>query len=196
MTARIPAARPVVLVDANVLYSRVLRDYVLYCADAEIISVVWSKRILREMVRHLVNKVDGFTDGAGHRLVGAMNRAFPYAQVDESGPRPSLPSLVTLPDENDRHVIEAVIYAGATMLCTFNLKDFPGPLMRGLGCSVASPDELVEMLVEERPAAMLKVHRTVVAQLPGATDESTFRALRRAGAHVAAASIERLIRDS
>jgi hypothetical protein len=38
----------VVLADANVLYSRVLRDYLLYAADQEIIAVTWSSLILAE----------------------------------------------------------------------------------------------------------------------------------------------------
>ena len=32
----------VVLADANVLYSRVLRDYLLYAADREVLAVTWS----------------------------------------------------------------------------------------------------------------------------------------------------------
>lgn len=41
------AVRPVriVLADANVLYSRVLRDYLLYAADGGLISVTWSAEI-------------------------------------------------------------------------------------------------------------------------------------------------------
>lgn len=38
----------VVLADANVLYSRVLRDYLLYAADQEIIAITWSPAILAE----------------------------------------------------------------------------------------------------------------------------------------------------
>ena len=36
----------VVLGDANVLYPRVLRDYLLYAADQEVISIAWSGMIL------------------------------------------------------------------------------------------------------------------------------------------------------
>jgi hypothetical protein len=32
----------VVLGDANVLYPRVLRDYLLYAADQEVIGIAWS----------------------------------------------------------------------------------------------------------------------------------------------------------
>lgn len=50
------AKRPpirVVLADANVLYSRVLRDYLLYAATAELIEIRWSPAILAEVIEHL-----------------------------------------------------------------------------------------------------------------------------------------------
>jgi hypothetical protein len=37
--------------DANVLFSRTLRDYVLYAADEGTIEVHWSRQILAEMSR-------------------------------------------------------------------------------------------------------------------------------------------------
>ena len=39
----------VVLADANILFSRTLRDYVLYAADEGAIEVHWSSQILAEM---------------------------------------------------------------------------------------------------------------------------------------------------
>jgi len=39
----------VVLADANILFSRTLRDYVLYAADEGAIEVHWSRQILAEM---------------------------------------------------------------------------------------------------------------------------------------------------
>jgi len=72
----------VVLADANVLYSRVLRDYLLYAADQEIVAIAWSSEILAEVTEHLIENVEGFDQAAAQRLVGAMNRAFPYAEVE------------------------------------------------------------------------------------------------------------------
>ena len=43
----------IVLGDANVLYSRVLRDYLVYAADQGVISIRWSRAILNEVVKHL-----------------------------------------------------------------------------------------------------------------------------------------------
>ncbi len=50
----------IVLADANVLYSRVLCDYLLYAAAEQLISVRWSQRILDEFAKHLIENVDRF----------------------------------------------------------------------------------------------------------------------------------------
>jgi hypothetical protein len=55
----------VVLADANVLYSRVLRDYLLYAADQETIAIAWSSQILAEVTEHLERNVAGFDRAAG-----------------------------------------------------------------------------------------------------------------------------------
>ena len=43
----LPGLVRVVFVDANVLYSRVLRDYLLYAADEEVIAVRGARQSLR-----------------------------------------------------------------------------------------------------------------------------------------------------
>jgi hypothetical protein len=78
----VPDRPRVVLSDANVLFSRVLRDYLLYAADQEIIAIAWSSQILAEVTEHLERNVAGFDRATGERLVRAMNRAFPFAEVE------------------------------------------------------------------------------------------------------------------
>ena len=72
----------VVLADANVLYSRVLRDYLLYAATEGVLEIRWSAAILTEVIEHLAGNIAGFDATAGARLVAAMNGAFPAAEVD------------------------------------------------------------------------------------------------------------------
>ena len=183
----------VVLADANVLYSRVLRDYLLYAADQEIVAITWSSQILAEVTEHLMENVEGFDQAAAQRLVGAMNRAFPYAEVEPDEEHWRMLHDLSLPDEDDRHVLAASLAAEATVLCTSNTKDFPASLVAALGFEVLSPDQLLSRLVAEYGAQMLAVHRTAVASLKGATDESTVTALRRAGASTTADLIARLL---
>jgi hypothetical protein len=72
----------VVLADANVLYARVLRDYLLYAADQEVIAITWSPQILAEVTEHLEQNVSGFDRAASDRLVRAMNQTFPFAEIE------------------------------------------------------------------------------------------------------------------
>lgn len=160
----------VVLADANVLYSRVLRDYLLYAARERIITVSWSREILREVTDHLKLNVVGFDDSAAQRLVDAMNLAFPLAEVEPSEDSFSQLAHVTLPDEGDRHVLATAVTAEATVLCTANTSDFPARVVGALGLEVLTPDGLLTRLVQEFEARMLAAHRTTVASLPGASD--------------------------
>jgi predicted nucleic acid-binding protein len=172
----------VILADANVLYSRVLRDYLLYAADQEIITVAWSGEILREVTGHLKENVAGFDDAAAGRLVTAMNTAYPLAEVEPGEDALARLAGLTLPDEDDRHVLVAAIAAEATVLCTANISDFPAHVAAALGLEVLTPDELLTRLAREFEVQMLAAHRAAVASLPGATDGSTVAALRKAGA--------------
>jgi len=183
----------VVLADANVLYSRVLRDYLLYAADQEIIVITWSPGILDEVTEHLRQNITGFDDAASDRLVRAMNRAFPLAEVRPDDEHLQMLAEVSLPDEDDRHVLAAALAAEATVLCTSNIRDFPARAVQPFGIEVVTPDQLLRRLVTEFEPQMLAAHQTAVASLKGATDDSTVSALHRAGASETATLMARLL---
>ena len=172
----------VVLADANVLYSRVLRDYLLYAATVEAVEIRWSASILGEVIEHLAENIEGFDAAAGGRLVAAMNGAFPEAMVEPDNEAGEAVAHLRMPDEDDRHVLAAAVAVGADVLCTNNLKDFPLEVMREVGIQLLSADGLLSLLVAEHPGQVLAAHWLAVSRLPGATDASTLQALRRAGA--------------
>lgn len=183
----------VVLGDANVLYPRVVRDYLLYAADQEVISIAWSATILGEVTRHLIANVPGFTEESAKRLVSAMNAAFPYAEVEPTVEHYLRLTGLALPDGDDRHVLAAAVAAEATVLCTANTKDFPDSAMAWLGVEAMAPDVLLGLLITEFQPQMLAAHGAAVASLRGATDASTILALGRAGAPAAAAQMAALL---
>lgn len=176
----------VVLADANVLYSRVLRDYLLYAASQAVLVIRWSAAILAEMVEHLAENVPSFDVASGARLIAAMNVAFPAAEVEPVVDAMKVVAELNMPDEDDRHVLAAAISVGADVLCTDNLKDFPVETMGEVGIQLMSADALLSRLVADFPSEMVAAHRLAVTGLPGATDDSTLGALRRAGATGAA----------
>jgi predicted nucleic acid-binding protein len=171
----------------------VLRDYLLYAADQEIISIAWSGKILAEVTAHLIENIPAFDTTAGVRLARAMNSAYPYADARPTEVNHARLAEVDLPDENDRHVLAAAIAAEATVLCTSNVSDFPHHVVVELGVEVLSPDELLSQLIIEYEAEMLAAHRIAVASLRGASDESTVQALRRAQAPRTAAMMASLL---
>lgn len=185
----------VVLADANVLYSRVLRDYLLNAADEEILTITWSDRILEEMAEHLVANVAGFTVESAERLEAAMNRAFPLATVEPTTADYLELQPFVLPDDDDRHVVASAIAAEATVLCTANKKDFPADVAAAFGFEVLTPGQLLVELISEFPEQMLAAHVATAAALKDASDESVVASLRRAGAPSAADLISRLLAD-
>lgn len=189
----LPEPVRVVLADANVLYSRVLRDYLLNAAEQEVIAIAWSDRILDEMAEHLIENVTGFTVDAAERLLAAMNRAFPLATVEPTTADYLELQAFALPDDDDRHVVAAVVAAEANVLCTVNTKEFPVEVAAAFGFEVLTPDQLLSALFSEFPEQMLAAHAMAVAALKGASDESVVAALHRAGAPSAGDLVSRLL---
>jgi predicted nucleic acid-binding protein len=166
----LPVVLQVVLTDANVLFSRVLRDYILYAAREGLIAVAWSQQVLDDMAEHMMEKIHGFDQSAADALVKALNKTFPYA-LREPGPEHFAEFAGdVLPDEDDRAVMAAAIAAEATVICTNNIKHFPKAVMDKHGLTAMTADALLSRLIEERPAEMVRVHRVSVSTLAGATD--------------------------
>lgn len=172
----------IVLGDANVLYPRVLRDYLVYASDQGAIALRWSREILDEVVEHLAQNIATFTPDQGDLLIRLLNSAFPHAEVVPSSAARRKVDALDLPDEDDRHVLAAAVAARADILCTDNIKDFPHEAMNAVGVELLNADALLARLVTVHPSKMLAAHRSTVASQTGATDALTLAALRRANA--------------
>lgn len=186
----------IVLADANVLYSRVLRDYLVYAADEGVISIRWSRTILVETVKHLQANNSTFDDEQADLLLRLLNDAYPEAEVEPTAWARRKVKRLDMPDEGDRHVLAAAVAAHADILCTDNVKDFPPEAMASVGIELLTADALLSRLVAMYPSRMRDAHRTAVASLTGATDRSTIAALRRAKATQTADLVEVLLKRS
>lgn len=78
------------------------------------------------------------------RLLLNMNAALPDARV--SGYEWMEESIAGLPDKNDRHVVAAATHGQASVIVTFNLKDFPSEHLPGSLFSQAPDDFLLDLL--------------------------------------------------
>ncbi len=113
----------VVLADANILFSRTLRDYFLYLADAGAIEIHWSQRILDEMSRNLRKEI-GLSRADTDRLEALMNAYIEYALIDVEAEDLATVADVAM-DAKDRHVLAAAVSVEADILLTDNTAHFP-----------------------------------------------------------------------
>lgn len=81
-----------------------------------------------------------------------MDLAIPDACV--SGYEALIQGL-TLPDADDRHVLAAAIRCNASVIVTFNQKDFPRRALKPYGIEAQHPDEFVDNLFDLDPAAVV-----------------------------------------
>ena len=130
----------VVVYDANVLYGNEVRDLLIRIAQSSLVQARWTNEILDEVVRNLgANRPDISADKLSI-LRERMNAAVPGALVENYE---ELIEGLKLPDADDRHVLAAAIKAGAEMIITSNLKDFPANALTAYGIEAKSPDDFV-----------------------------------------------------
>ena len=149
------------VLDACVLIPAALRDTLLRCAAEGMYRPVWSEEILAEVARNLV--AHGMTTQAqADGLVSTLRSEFEDAEV--TGHQLLIASMTNHP--KDRHVVAAAIEAGADVIVTYNLRDFPPKSVEPHGIEVQHPDAfLVDGLFDLDPAGMCDVIRGQSADL-------------------------------
>ena len=151
-------ANCICVLDASILYSSALRDLVLSLAAKGLYRPIWSQLIHDEWMRNLTANHGGGAAIRGHsvRTRQRMDAVFPDALID--GFQTLIPGL-GLPDPNDRHVLAAAIHAGASVIVTYNLRDFPPPELAKFGIEAWHPDEFIEFLLNaDIDAALEAIH--------------------------------------
>jgi predicted nucleic acid-binding protein len=115
-----------VVFDACVLYPAPLRDLLLELAgaaqDLSWFRAKWTDEIHDEWTRNLLKNRPDLTRAQLNRTKELMNRHIDDCIV--TGYQHRIAGL-TLPDENDRHVLAAAIESGASIVVTANVGDFP-----------------------------------------------------------------------
>ncbi|MFC6282880.1 PIN domain-containing protein [Polaromonas aquatica] len=145
------SARYTAVLDANVLYSNLLRDTLLSLATADLYHAQWTVDIQDEWTRNLArNRPD-----IAHRLpdlVALMNTAVPDCLVTGYE---KLIDCIVLPDPTDRHVVAAAITGHADAIVTFNKKDFPLEVLAPYGIELQDPDEFLTNQLQLHPMVAL-----------------------------------------
>jgi predicted nucleic acid-binding protein len=157
---------PSAIIDACVLYSAPVRDLIVRLAQAGLIRARWSDEIHDEWMRNLLKNNPRVSRERLERTRSLMDAAIRDCLV--TGYSPLVDSL-TLPDPDDRHVLAAAIHAGARLIVTFNLLDFPLQSLAPHGVAARHPDtlfcELLDAAVDDFCAAA-RVQRLALKNPP------------------------------
>ncbi|BAK36584.1 hypothetical protein MLP_35700 [Microlunatus phosphovorus NM-1] len=180
----------VVLADANILFSRTLRDYFLYVADAGAIEIHWSQQILDEMSRNLRTEL-GLDRNATTRLEELMNSFIEYALIDISPADVAIANAVEM-DAGDRHVLAAALSADADILLTDNIKHFPADWMFDHGIELLTAGELLARLADHFPNELRAAHARTVRRSPK-SETDILATLERSAGPAALYAIRRVI---
>ena len=81
---------------------------------------------------------------------------------------------VELPDADDRHVVAAAIHGGASLIVTFNLKDFPPDRLKPYNLTAQHPDDFIFDLLDLHAARVCEAaanHRRSLKNPPKSVDE-------------------------
>jgi predicted nucleic acid-binding protein len=148
----------VVIYDANVLYPATLRDLLIQLALSDLFQARWTNLIHDEWTRNVLKNQPDLNPAKLEHVHTLMNNAIPDSLVTGFE---TLISTLNLPDPNDRHVLAAAITAKANRIVTFNLKDFPTPLLEPHGIQAQHPDKFICELLDHHLEAVLTAMRTV-----------------------------------
>lgn len=134
--------------DANILYPAPLRDLFIRLAQAGLVRARWTETIHDEWLRNVLKDNSQLSPERLARTRTLMNEAVRDCLV--SGYEDLIDSLA-LPDPDDRHVLAAAIRAGAEVIVTYNLKDFPGDILARFDIVAQHPDDFLASLFDIAP---------------------------------------------
>jgi hypothetical protein len=160
-----------VIYDACVLYPAPLRDFLMRLAMTDLYRARWSDMIHDEWIRNLLQQRPDLRPEDLERTRSLMNAHVRDCLV--SGFEHLIPA-VELPDADDSHVVAAAIHSGASLIVTFNLKDFPPAVLGRYNLAAQHPDDFIYDLLDLHAARMCEAaasHRRSLKNPPKSPDE-------------------------
>jgi predicted nucleic acid-binding protein len=182
----------VALLDACVMVPIALTDTLLRLAEAELYRPAWSQKILDEARAAILEIHPDEDPGRVDARLRSMNEAFEGACVQNWQP---LVEGLTLPDDNDRHVLAAAIRGNAGAIITDNVRDFPSHELDKYGLHAVTPDEFLLDQLDLAPATVLNAVRQQAADTrrPRLTVDDVLDSLSRSSARTFAEDARKLL---
>lgn len=166
--------------DACVLYPAPLRDFLMWLGLSGRFRARWSAQIHDEWKRNLLLNRPDLSVEQLNRTSDLMDRAIPDGLVE--GYQDLIAGL-HLPDEDDRHVLAAAIRCGASVIVTFNQKDFPAEVLKAFGIEAQHPDVFIGDLLDLDPASVVTAaqHQRATLRKPPMDAEQYLEILLKQG---------------
>ncbi len=157
-------------------------------AIEELVVARWSDRILDEVFWSIARDRPDLDPARLARTRQRMCAAVLDCLVEDYA---EIETAVSLPDGDDRHVVAAAVRAGASIIVTFNPRDFPTAELARHGLLALHPDSFAQELLADSPAVVLDVLAGQAADLknPRRTALDVISALERCGLARFAAAI-------
>jgi predicted nucleic acid-binding protein len=149
-----------VLIDTNVLVQDFLRDLLFNLAEKGVFTLRLSEGILGEADRVLRQESSNRRPESVHWLLSQIRLHFADAIV---AGYESIRVECDLPDEGDRHVIQAAIKARSHQIITYNKKHFPLSALALFDLEAVKPDLLLESAFNLYPEVCRNVVRRWLA---------------------------------
>lgn len=168
-----------VVYDACVLYPAPLRDLLMRLALTDLYRARWTDRIHDEWMHSVLKQRPDLKREDLERTRELMNAHVRDCLV--TGFEYLIP-VVELPDPDDRHVVAAAIHAGADLIVTFNLQDFPAETLKRYRMCAQHPDDFVIDLLDLHPGRVCEAlarHRRSLRNPPKTADEYLDTLLRQ-----------------
>lgn len=154
------------VLDANILFPTILREILIDLAGQGLYQPLWSARILAEW-RHAAARLGPEQEQIAGAEIALLQTRFPASVMPDDGNRVI---DLELPDPADRHVIEAALAGGASLIVTANLRDFPRRTMETLELRAIHPD-----------AFLLNLHATDAEAVASTVQAARDKAARMGG---------------
>ena len=169
--------------DACVLYPAPVRDLLIRLGRSGLYRARWTALINEEWSRNLQKNRPDIPEVRMKGLVELVNASVPDCLVTGYE---ALVQGLNLPDKDDRHVLAAAIRAGAQVIVTYNLADFPATELDTYGIEAQHPDTFIMHLLDLAPAVVatvVKEQREALRNPPRSAEEllATFESQQLVG---------------
>jgi hypothetical protein len=160
-----------VIYDACVLYPAPLRDFLMRLALTDLFRARWTNLIHDEWIRNVLKQGAHRKQEDLERTRSLMNAHVRDSIVTDFE---HLIASVELPDPDDRHVVAAAIHGGASLVVTFNIRDFPAQQLKRYNLAAQHPDDFIFDLLDLHPAKVCEAaanHRRALKNPPKTADQ-------------------------